>query len=147
MSGGVAGRTASPLVRIVAVLQRERRPDRRGPVARWLLTRLGRAPERFARTTDCAQCGDDAGVRVLRLGPRRARYWCEHCDAVVSLDDVTVLRPLGKPAGPARPRPGARISPGDVMPAAMLAWAGPLDDRSLQKRALFALYDRWDAET
>jgi hypothetical protein len=112
-----------------------------------------RRADRSALVTGCRQCGRWQSVTVLRLGRRRVRYWCQHCGAVVGADP-RVLRPAGElraaATGPAATGPAAAPGPGDVMPAAMLAWVGtrsrkPVTLQRLDKAAIYHHYQQWDA--
>ncbi len=141
----------SVVVRLAAALQRQARPSG-NPVVAWLLTRVGRSPHRFASTAECRQCGESSGVHVLRLGTRRARYWCERCGAVVSVVDLHEIRARdrSRPARPVRARPVAELA--ELMPAAMLAtMAGvgrhPMTPERLTRPVMYQLYKRYDSQT
>jgi hypothetical protein len=122
---------------------------------RWLLTGLGRAPERSELTIDCRQCGRWDRVNVFRLGPRRARYSCRGCGAVIAVPDRAGLRPVTQLlAGSAADRPrrplAAEPAVRELMPAAMLAWLAAkgrplLTLDRLDKQTIYQLYRNWDA--
>lgn len=122
-----------------------------GAAIRWAATAAGRAPDRASATATCAQCGRDGTTFVVRLGPRRARYWCRRCGAVVTTDRLSLR--LGAPAVP-EPAPETTTLPvddglDDVMPPVMAAWARRTSSReltrhSLQKGVVYQLYTRWD---
>jgi hypothetical protein len=150
------------LVRLVTVVAGSPEPERHGPVIRWLLTQVGRDPDRFHRLAECRQCGGWRSVTVVRLGRRRARYWCQGCGAVVSLGERSALRPVGellatestpKPVPPAPdPRhPGTSdTDPRQVMPEVMLRWVRGrfrkrIDLDQLDKSTIHQLYRAWDS--
>lgn len=145
----------SLLVRILLLVVHRRqrtRPPR--PVRRWLLAGVGRDPVRFDRTAACRQCDRTDFVAVLRLGWRRARYWCGYCGAVVTLTGPTGLLPARARRRPAPSPPAPSVPPdevsGEVMPAAMYRWAGrrarrPLTLAGLDRATFYQLYKRWDA--
>ena len=147
----------SPLVRILLLaVHRQQRTRPPHPVRRWLCALVGRDPVRFDRTAACRQCDRTDFVAVLRLGIRRARYWCGYCGAVVSLADPAGLlsararrRPRPTPA-PAAPSESPDELAGEVMPAAMYRWVSrssrrPLTRAGLDRAAFYQLYKRWDA--
>ena len=166
-AGERAGQRRSWLVRAVALVV-ARDPGTHPPgLVGWLLTRCGRDPDRAGYATGCRQCGQWESVSVFRLGPRRARYWCQRCGAVVRLPDRAALRPVDQlrdqPAAAAvpAPRPAGSAGPGgpagpdgaglaEVMPAAMRRWAlarsrRPLTLDRLDKSTVYQLYREWDA--
>lgn len=149
----------SPVVRLVVGLTGRDPGRRHHPALRWLRTRLGRSPERASSTAACRQCGEWAFVSVLRLSHRGARYWCRRCGAVVTLAELTAVRPIaqlrdGPPASaapPERPQPAGEAEPDvrEVMPAPMLRWIGgwsrkPITLARLDKPTTYQLYREWD---
>lgn len=152
-SGGTGPGRRSLLLR-VADWMFAPRTSRRSRPARWLLTQLGRAPERSELATDCRQCGTCDRVTVFRLGPRRARYWCQRCRAVVAVPDRIALRPVAelpdRSASQTRRLPPVDPAVREVLPAAMLAWLAdrselPTGPDQLDKPTIYQLYRRWDA--
>jgi hypothetical protein len=168
-AGERAGQRRSWLVRAVALVV-ARDPGTRPPApVGWLLTRCGRDPDRAGYATSCRQCGRWESVSVFRLGPRRARYWCQRCGAVVRLPDRAALRPVDQlrdqpaAAGVPAPRPAGSVDSAgpdatgpdaaglaEVMPAAMRRWAQarsrrPLTLDRLDKSTVYQLYREWDA--
>lgn len=169
MTGGVVTGAAGPpesprggrrsvLVRLVARVTSRQPQDQPSRWRGWLLTRLGRSPQRGDLSTECRQCGQWASVSVFRLGPRRARYWCQRCGAVVSLPDRAALRPVAElrdpPAAPPPAAPPASPDGGDlreVMPPAMAQWVQarsrrPVTLDRLDKSTVYQRYREWDAE-
>lgn len=161
--GGVAVRPPDPprtapagrswLVRLL--LRFVHRHDRSGrhPAVRWLLARAGRDPARSGLAVDCRQCGDPSSVSLLRLSPRRARYWCRRCGAVVTLTTRSEVRQVRARPGPPVPAaaPGLdRTDARQVLPTAMLRWVEswsrrPVTLEALDKSTMYQLYQRWDA--
>jgi hypothetical protein len=89
----------------------------------------------------CVQCGQWEWTRVLRLGRRRSRYWCEHCCAVVTVPTAELSTDL-------RQAPGNLAA---VMPVGMVRWVSSAKRRmpsldELTRGTLYDLYRRWDAE-
>jgi hypothetical protein len=87
----------------------------------------------------CLQCGQWEWTRVLRLGRRRSRYWCERCGAVVTVPTTELSTDL-------RPASGNLAA---VMPAAMVRWLSSANRRvpdldELTRGTLYDLYRRWD---
>jgi hypothetical protein len=134
----------------------------RGAATRFtrLRTALGYDPRRGGYTATCRQCASAASVLVLRTGPRRVRYWCQRCGAVVSTSDRAVLRPIDGPAPDHGPAPDEHRAPGRgpasdgglaaVMPSAMIAWLAGVSRRPvtldhLDKGLMYQLYKQWDA--
>lgn len=125
--------------------------SRAAVVARWAATAVGRSPQRAAATAACAQCGRDGTTSVVRLGRRRARYWCRRCGAVVATDRSVVRvgpPPAVEPAAQPLP-PVADDGLDEVMPRAMAEWARRTSSRpptrdGLHKGPMYQLYARWD---
>lgn len=118
---------------------------------RWAATQAGRSPERADVSPTCRQCGRDGVTTVVRLGPRRARYWCARCGAVVSTSDLAAVRRHHEPGPPVPPEPPTTAEDPllDVMPAEMVAWlrrttARPPTRDALDKSAMYQAYARWD---
>jgi hypothetical protein len=117
-----------------------------GRLAGWLLTWFGRSPRRADAAVACRQCGRWESVNVLRLGRRSARYWCQHCGAVVRLADLAQLRPISDGQ---RPAPSAEPALSEFMPAAMERWLRQRSRRppapgQLTKAAIYQHYRAWD---
>jgi hypothetical protein len=106
-------------------------------------------------TVPCRQCGERAFVRVLRLSPRRGRYWCGRCGAVVTLTSRADLALVAErpPPAPRELMAGPRqneVDVREVMPDAMLGWLEsrirrPVSLDRLDKPTMYQLYNRWDA--
>jgi hypothetical protein len=127
---------------------------------RRLLTRAGRSPARAGLAAQCRQCGEWTSVNVFRLGPRRARYWCERCGAVVAVRGRRALRALRpadelreaapRPAPPPGPAAGPGPGLGGFMPPAMLRWLStrfraPAALDPTDKSIVYHRYREWDA--
>jgi hypothetical protein len=148
-----AGRSL-PVRLLLRFVHRDDRGRRLHPAARWLLAQHGRDPVRFGMTVPCRQCGERALVRLVRLSPRRGRYWCGRCGAVVTLTARSDLRLVADRPPPAAPVPVAGSRPDgvdvrQVMPAAMLGWVEsrtrrPISVDRLDKPTMYQLYKRWD---
>jgi hypothetical protein len=120
-----------------------------GRLGGWLLTWFGRSPRRADTTVACRQCGRSESVNVLRLGRSSARYWCQHCGAVVRLADLAQLRPISdKQQPPTRPA-APDATPADMAAgrAAAAAPAGAADatdaDGSALSEFMPAAMQRW----
>jgi hypothetical protein len=121
-----------------------------GGLARWALTLVGRSPDRSTHSIACLQCGDWEAVRIVRLGRRRARYWCDRCGAVVSTDERSGVRARADLESAATPAEAAPRDLTSVLPPAMLEWINgwsrrPLTLDRLDRSTVFQLYNGWDA--
>jgi hypothetical protein len=152
-AGGGVGPASDQRLWLIQLLDRlkDGRPaDRRRVLFGRARTWFGRSPARFDQVTDCRQCGAWKSVNVIRLSHRRARYWCQHCEALVTVVELGALRRLAEPAvAPPVPTEGPGPQLDHMLPAPMLAWFGdrlarPITVARLDKATIYQMYRQWD---
>lgn len=136
--------------------------DGGGRWRRALQRKLGRDPQREQLALECHQCGRWESVSLLRLRPTWARYWCEHCGALVQLhgrESLAGLQPreqrrAAAAAASSQSGPSTKSSTApeleEIMLPAMVRWlharyrrAAPADP--YEKAVVYQRYREWDA--